>query len=99
MRGLEGVELDRRCPRVAVERMEGKKTRTKILPAGSLKSKVMLSGRSTDVCFADGNRAGPRLFLGNRDPQGHPQVYVCGPCSDHSPPSWPSTAPWPFSRL
>lgn len=27
------------------------------------------------------------------DPQGHPQVYVCGPCSDPSPPSWPPPLP------
>ena len=49
----------------AGERMEGKKTRTKILPAGSLKSKVMLLGRSIDVCLADGNRAGLVCSLGN----------------------------------
>ena len=62
MRGPEGLKLYRRCPKAMQERrMGGKNTRTKILPAGSLKSKVMLSGASIDVCFADGNRA--RLFL------------------------------------
>ena len=78
--------------------------KTKILPAGSLKGKVMSTGPSVDVCLADGNTelASPvpcgimELAAGKI----HPQVHFCGP---HSGPFSlqlaPITAPWPFSNL